>query len=138
MAALSSTDFLFVLILAGSIQGVITGCLLYFMQPYRLSNRLLALTVWFIALPGVHLFAHHAGFFNHPPLTDWVHAFIPWVPLMALGPTIYCYLRSINEPGYQRKSIAKLYFVPVVIDLFPKTGGTAVFNQFTAGCCNGK
>lgn len=112
------SDFLFVLILAGSIQGIITGILLFNTRLY--PSRILAFLVWLIALPGIHLFAHHAHWFTGTPATDLIHALIPWVSFMALGPLIYCYIRSVCEPGYFLAGRDRLHFIPVMIDLLPK------------------
>lgn len=114
------SDFLYVLILVGSIQGVITGSLLFRASLHRVSGRLLAATVWLIALPGFHLYAHHAGFFNGSAVTDWVHALIPWVLVMALGPLIYLYIRSLLIPSFTLYRKEVWHFAPVLIDLLPK------------------
>lgn len=112
--------FLYVLILAGSIQGAITGSLLYTAKPHRTANRLLAIIVWVIALPGVHLFGHYAQFFRNALVSDLIHALIPWVLVMAMGPLIYLYVRAVTEPAYIISKKDRLHFVPVLIDVFPK------------------
>lgn len=111
---------LYVLILAGSIQGVITGCLLFNARPQHTANRLLAMIVWLIALPGFHLFGHYAQLFRDAWLPDLIHALIPWVLVMGLGPLIYLYVRTVTDTSYVISKRDRLHFLPVLIDLFPK------------------
>ncbi|BAV08341.1 AraC-type DNA-binding protein [Filimonas lacunae] len=113
-------DYLDILVFAGSIQGIITGILLRYAKPRRLSNRLLAVTVWLIALPGIHLCAHHVHFFDGSLATDWMHALVPWVAIMALGPLIYFYIRSVHEPAFVFKREYWRHFLPAGLDLVPK------------------
>lgn len=117
---LNFTDFLYMLILLGSLQGMITGSLLYDARPRRVTNRLLAVLVWLIALPGIHLFGHHVQFFDDSVVTDWIHALAPWMWMMAVGPLIYLYIRSLAVTDFALDKKDRLHFVPVVIDLLPK------------------
>jgi AraC-like DNA-binding protein len=114
------TTFLYVLILAGSVQGMITGSLLFFTRPYRTANRLLGMVVWLIALPGFHLFGHYALFFQDSLVADLIHALIPWVAVMAVGPLMYLYLRSVTTSNFKIGKKERSHFIPVLIDLFPK------------------
>ncbi|MBL7756902.1 MAG: hypothetical protein JNL59_05905, partial [Chitinophagaceae bacterium] len=54
-------DFLYTLILLGSIQGVIICGLLLFSRGRLLSNRLLAAIIGLMTLPGFHLYLHYKG-----------------------------------------------------------------------------
>lgn len=117
---MSLTDFLYVLILAGSIQGIITGFLLFRVHTQRVSSRLLAVIMWLIALPGVHLFAHHALLFNNTVVADWIHALIPWVLMMALGPLLYFYMRSLAVKNFTLQKKETWHLVPAAIDILPK------------------
>ncbi len=114
------TAFLYTLILAGFIQGIIMGCLLFFSGRRSTSNRLLALVVWLISLPGIHLYAHYQHFFDGRSWTDLIHALVPWIMIMAIGPLIRLYIRSIFEKSFSFKKKDWLHFLPVLIDLFPK------------------
>lgn len=114
------TTFLYVLILAGSVQGMITGGLLFFTRPHRIANRLLGMVVWLIALPGFHLFGHYAQFFQDLLVADLIHALIPWVGVMAVGPLMYLYLKSVTNSSFVIGKKERNHFIPVWIDLFPK------------------
>lgn len=114
------TTFLYVLILAGSVQGMITGSLLFFTRPHRIANRLLGMVVWLIALPGFHLFGHYAQFFQDSLVADLIHALIPWVGVMAVGPLMYLYLKSVTNSSFVIGKKQHCHFIPVCIDLFPK------------------
>ena len=114
------TAFLYTLILAGFIQGIIMGGLLFFSGKRTVSNRLLALVVWLIALPGIHLYAHYQHFFDGSSSTDFIHALVPWIMIMAIGPLILFYVRSIFEQTFSFRKKDWLHFLPVLIDLFPK------------------
>lgn len=114
------TAFFYLLVLLGSVQGCITAVLLYVKKPRLLSNRLLAFAVILIALPGLHLYGHYTGFFGSAGFTDLLHALVPWVAVMAVGPLLYFYTQSALDNSFRIEGRMYLHFVPVVIDLFPK------------------
>lgn len=78
------------------------------------------MVVWLIALPGFHLFGHYAQFFRDSLVADLIHALIPWVAVMAVGPLMYLYLKSVTASGFVIGKKERYYFIPVWIDLFPK------------------
>lgn len=114
------TGLFYTIILLGAIQGIITGFLLFFAKKPSLSNRLLAFVIWLIALPGIHLYAHYQDWFAVNKLTQVIHAVLPLVVIMPIGPLIYFYIRALLDPGFRLTSRDRLHFLPVVIDLFPK------------------
>lgn len=113
-------DFLYNLILLGSIQGIIVCTLLHFSRRSGLPERLLAAIIGLITLPGIHLYFHYAGWFDINAVTLFIHDLLPLVVIMPLGPLIYFYIRSLAEPGFTIGKKERLHFIPVIIDLLPK------------------
>jgi AraC-like DNA-binding protein len=113
-------SFFYLLIILGSLQGLVTSVLLFTRQSSRISGKLLAVIVLLIALPGIHLYSHYTGFFERNRVTELIHASIPWVSVMAIGPLLYLYVRASQDSSFTVKRRDYLLFVPVVIDLFPK------------------
>jgi AraC-like DNA-binding protein len=128
--------FLQLLIILGSLQGLVTAALLYYKKPRQLPNKLLAAIVLLIALPGIHLYGHNTGLFNGSRAADIFHALIPWVTVMAIGPLLYWYVRASINPSFHISGRQWLHLLPVVIDLFPKimellflAGGLAAWSR---------
>src|SRR6478752_5387785 len=116
-------DFLFTLILLGSIQGVIVCGLLLFSKGRLLPNRLLTAIIGAIALPGFHLYFHYKGVYDINGFTKFIHDIMPMVVVMPIGPLIYFYVRSLINPGTRLNKKALLHFIPIIIDLIPKIAG---------------
>ena len=114
------TNFLFLLILLGSLQGIIMGSILVFGKPREYPGKLLGLLIWVIALPGIHLYLHHTNFFNGELVPDLLHAWMPWMMISTTGALLYFYLRSILDPVFRISRKHLIWFLPLVIDLFPK------------------
>jgi AraC-like DNA-binding protein len=113
-------SFFYLLIILGSLQGLVTTVLLFTKRPSRKSNKLLAVIVLLIALPGIHLYGHYVSFFNNSRITNFIHACIPWISVMALGPLLYLYVRALSDSSFTVRRKEFLLFLPMVIDLFPK------------------
>jgi AraC-like DNA-binding protein len=113
-------DFLFTLILLGSIQGVIICGLLLFSRKRLLSSRLLAGIIGLISLPGFHLYFHYKGGYDINGLTEFIHDITPMVVIMPIGPLIYFYVQSLTNPQFHLGRKQKLHFLPIIIDLIPK------------------
>jgi AraC-like DNA-binding protein len=114
------TAFFYLLVILGSLQGLVTMVLLYTKKPKQLSNKLLALIVLFIALPGIHLYGHYIHLFSGSLATDIFHAVIPWVSVMALGPLFYFHVCASLDTSFRIRRKQYAHFLPLIIDLFPK------------------
>jgi AraC-like DNA-binding protein len=114
------TAFFYLLVILGSLQGLVTTVLLYIKKPGSLSNRLLAMLVLLIALPGIHLYGHHIQLFGNSLATDILHASIPWVSVIIAGPLFYFHVRASLDPSFRISNKNYLHFLPIIIDLFPK------------------
>lgn len=113
-------DFLYTLILLGSVQGVIVCGLLLFSRGRLLSNRLLAAIIGLMTLPGFHLYLHYKGGYDINDFTRFVHDIMPMVVIMPVGPLIWFYVRSLTEPAFELGKKQRLHFLPLIIDLLPK------------------
>jgi AraC-like DNA-binding protein len=116
-------DFLFTLILLGSIQGVIICGLLLFSKKRLLSSRLLAGIIGLFTLPGFHLYFHYKGGYDINGLTEFIHDITPMVVIMPIGPLIYFYIQSLTKPQFTVRRKHFFHFLPVIIDLLPKLAG---------------
>ncbi|MCG2613452.1 helix-turn-helix domain-containing protein [Terrimonas sp. NA20] len=114
------TEFLYLLIVLGSLQGVITALLLSIRGRSTYADRLLALIILVTALPGFHLYLHYKAFFELSGSTAIIHAVIPWILVTALGPLILFYVKAVLDPHFRVRRKEALWFLPVIIDLFPK------------------
>lgn len=110
-----------VIVLAGAIQGIIIGILLFNAETNRYSNRLLAILIWLMSLAGLDLYIDY--------ITGWVylnhfvmrlHAVIPLILPMAIGPLILFYVKSILNPEFRLTKKDRKYFYPVLIDIIPQ------------------
>ena len=126
-------DFLFTLILLGSIQGVIVCGLLLFSRGRLLPNRLLTAIIGAIALPGFHLYFHYKGVYELNEFTRFIHDIMPMVVIMPIGPLIYFYVRSLINPGSRLNKKAWIHFLPIIIDLIPKIAGLVLHISFWLG-----
>ncbi len=113
-------EFLNTLVLLGSLQGIIMSAVLWLSVPRLYASRLLAVIIFLAALPGIHYFLHYRQFFGQGPCSDLVHAVIPWVSVMALGPMIHFYVRAVIDPTFRIKGKWAWWCLPIIIDLFPK------------------
>lgn len=126
-------DFLFTLILLGSIQGIIICGLLLFSRGRLLPNRLLTAIIGALALPGFHLYFHYKGVYEINELTRFIHDLMPMVIFMPVGPLIYFYVQSLTNPAFQFGKKAWLHFLPLIIDLIPKIAGLVLYISFWSG-----
>ncbi|RYY54894.1 MAG: AraC family transcriptional regulator [Chitinophagaceae bacterium] len=114
------TEFLYLLVILGSLQGIIMGSLLYTQRNASLPARILAMIIWVTALPGIHLFLHYKNVFEVSGITAVLHASIPWVSVMALGPLLLFYVRSVTNPSFRVNGKQLVWLIPAMIDIFPK------------------
>jgi AraC-like DNA-binding protein len=101
------------LILLGSLQGVILAVLLWRNQKGTpLSNRLLAGLMALLALACFSI--------GVPIVNQWISLMIDVVPLiiiMPIGPIIYFYTKSLLYPSFKLGRKERLQFLPVVLDI---------------------
>jgi AraC-like DNA-binding protein len=110
------------IVLLGALQGFIVSWLLRasgrFRPEERLSRRLLAALIFWIALACLNLYLIHEPFWTATLAGNILAAIIPLIVVMPIGPLIFFYVRSCEEPDFRLTRRHRRQFVPVVIDLF--------------------
>jgi AraC-like DNA-binding protein len=110
------------IVLLGALQGFIVSWLLRasgrFRPEERVSRRLLAALIFWIALACLNLDLIHEPFWTETLPGNILAAVIPLIVIMPLGPLIYFYIRSCEEPNFRLTPRRRRHFIPVVIDLF--------------------
>lgn len=115
------------ILLLGSVQGVILALLLWFNPKGRqLSNRLLASLIGLLALMSFAV--------GIPVMNRWVGLMLELLPLivvMPIGPLIYFYSKSVLDSTFQLEKRERRYFYPTVLDLGASLiGWTFVIGMF--------
>lgn len=130
-------DFLYSLVLLGSIQGLTVASLLLYTKPPKQAHRFLAFILVLLSLPGIHLFLHFQRVYETNYFLNVVHDILPMVVIMPLGPLLYFYLQSLVRPGMPSLRRQWLHFLPVVIDLVPKLAALAMYLGMMLGIYKG-
>lgn len=113
------SGILHTIILIGALQGIITGCLLFFAKGHSQSNRLLAITIWLMAWASLNVYLSYTGWYYSNTTLAIIHALIPMVIIMPVGPLLYFYVKSSLSPGFKITKKQRLHFLPLLIDLVP-------------------
>ncbi|HEX4849624.1 MAG TPA: helix-turn-helix domain-containing protein [Puia sp.] len=113
------SPFLEILIVLGALQGFIISAMLFFSKPAKLSSRLLASLIFFMALACLNLYITGTSWYGNSPLLIFLLNFIPMIIVMPMGPLIYFYARSFSDPNFTFRKKYRIHFLPVLIDLVP-------------------
>ena len=116
---ISVSGIFMTIILLGAVQGFIVCFLLFFSKKNRQSNRLLAKLIFLMSLASLNLYLSNTGILNSNGIIATIHAFIPIVIIMPMGPLIFFYIRSSLEPAFKMTKRQHIHFLPVIIDLVP-------------------
>jgi AraC-like DNA-binding protein len=110
------------IVLLGALQGLIVSGFLWVSgrrRPQeRVSRGLLATLVLLIALACLNIFLIHEPFWTATLAGNILAAIIPLIVVMPVGPLIFFYVRSCEEPDFRLTRRHRRQFIPVVIDLF--------------------
>jgi AraC-like DNA-binding protein len=110
------------IVLLGALQGLIVSWLLRVSgrrrPEERLSRRLLSALIFLIALACLNLYLQHVSFWTDTLTGRILGAIVPMVVIMPMGPLIYFYIRSCEEPEFRLTRERRRHFYPVVIDIF--------------------
>ena len=111
--------FLQIILLLGSIQGfILTGILLVSRKKHAM-NLFLGWIIFLVSLACLNTFFFHADWFQSSVLCQVLHAIIPLVLVMPVGPLIYFYSKSVCEPNWKLLRKDWWHFFPIIIDLIP-------------------
>lgn len=104
------------IILLGVIQGFIVSGLLFFSAKKRRANRFLAVLIFLLSMASFCLSGEYHQWFG----SSWLRFFsqlLPLIVVMPLGPLMYFYVQSFNDPEFKLTPQRRRHFWPVVIDL---------------------
>jgi AraC-like DNA-binding protein len=117
---MSLSGFLVTIVLLGTIQGFIITVLLFRSKVRKQSARLLGTLIFLIALASLNIYLNTQPWFVNNTAFQILHALVPWVMVMPMGPLIYFYIRSCLEPDMVFSGNEKKQFYPVILDIVPQ------------------
>jgi AraC-like DNA-binding protein len=132
----SVSQLLHTIILLGSLQGIITGCLLFFAAHRNPNTRLLAVLIWLLALASLNIYLNYTGWYYANTTLAIIHAIIPMVIIMPVGPLLYFYIQSSLDSSFKLSRKQRIHFLPVIIDLIPSSVVIVYFIGVTNGFFN--
>ena len=112
------TSFLSVLILLGTLQGLITVFVLYRLKVNKNVNRRLAWIVLLISLACLNLYLLEVVTVSAIWL-DILFAVVPLVVIMPVGPLVYFYIKALLFPDHSITRKDRRHFYTVILDLLP-------------------
>src|SRR6056297_54192 len=117
------SNFLNILILLGTFQGVITATLLYRLKPRGQANTILALFTLLISLACLNIYFLLAVKSLNPFLRVFGEI-IPLIILMPIGPLVYFYVKALLYPEFKLSKKNRPHFYSIIIDLIPYLAST--------------
>ncbi|WP_299768204.1 helix-turn-helix transcriptional regulator [uncultured Dokdonia sp.] len=112
------STLLAILVLLGTIQGLITVVVLYRLRVNKNANRRLAWIILLISLVCLNLYLLNAVTTSHLVL-DLIQAIVPLVVIMPVGPLLYFYIRALLHPEDTLSKKDKRHFYTVILDVMP-------------------
>lgn len=112
------SSFFNILILLGTLQGLIISVLLLSTKQNKLPNRLLGVFILLISLSCFNIYACANDWFGFPVLRV-IFYFIPLVVVMPLGPLLYFYVQASLNPEFKLSKKERRHFYTILIDLIP-------------------
>ncbi|HTR28649.1 MAG TPA: AraC family transcriptional regulator [Puia sp.] len=110
------------IVLLGALQGFIVGGLLWTSgrtrPDERVSRRLLSVLILLIALCCFDIYLIHVDSWMNSMTGAILQAVIPLIIAMPIGPLLFFYVRSCEEPDFRLTRRHRRHFYPVVVDLF--------------------
>lgn len=112
-------NFLNTLVLLGALQGFILGSLLFFRKSNPFPNKLLGTLLFLIALASLNVYLNEQPWYRGSSFCQMLDALFPFIIPMPIGPLTYFYTRATLDQGFVMTKRHRIYFLPVLIDLFP-------------------
>lgn len=114
-----SNDFLQTILLLGIIQGgILSGMLFLSVEKYYM-NRFIGSLILLVSLACLNGYFFHSQWFQNNKICQILHAVIPLILVMPLGPLIFFYTKSALYTNWRLKKKEWRHFYTVVIDLVP-------------------
>jgi AraC-like DNA-binding protein len=121
MSIITGAEFWNIIICLGALQGFILSILLFLSKKgNKLSNRLLAVLIFLLALTSTNLYIIESDFYDEYALVQILQQVLPLVITLPVGPLIYFYVRSLSQADFQLHKKQWWHFSPVIIDLIPR------------------
>ncbi len=111
-------SFLNIIILLGTVQGIITSVLLFRIKINKKANKLLAWIILLISLACLNIYFIEA---IELTITFWIilGSILPLVIIMPIGPLIYFYVKSILDPNFHLSKKNRPHFYTTILDFVP-------------------
>ncbi|WP_299440861.1 helix-turn-helix domain-containing protein [uncultured Aquimarina sp.] len=113
-------NLLNIIILLGTIQGIITSILLFRLKINKKANKLLAWIILLISLACLNIYFLETLVNNDATIFSILEATIPLVIIMPIGPLIYFYTKSILNPDFRIRKEDKYHFFSGILDIIPQ------------------
>lgn len=113
------SQILHTIVLLGSLQGIIVGCLLFWGALRNQNTLFLAVLIWLLALASLNIYLNYTGWYYVNTTMAVIHAIIPMVIIMPVGPLLYFYIQSSLNADFKLIRKQRVHFLPVIIDLIP-------------------
>jgi AraC-like DNA-binding protein len=110
------------IILFGALQGLIASAIIFLQKGGKRSSKFLSAIIFILSLACLNIFLMLSGLADRYQVIETLGFFVPLTVAMPLGPLVYFYLRSIDDPAVR---IDKRHFIPIVFDLLPYAFGAA-------------
>ncbi|AXT21031.1 helix-turn-helix domain-containing protein [Flavobacteriaceae bacterium AU392] len=111
-------NFLNIIILLGTIQGVITSILLFRLRINKKANKLLGWVILLISLACFNTYLLETVT-STSSLLLILEAIIPLVVIMPIGPLIYFYVKTILNPEFKISEPNRKHFYSTLLDFIP-------------------
>jgi AraC-like DNA-binding protein len=106
-----SHDLLQTILLLGFIQGSISSTMLWRTSQAYSPSHLMSLLLLLVSLACLNSYFAQADWFQQSTFLGVVHAVVPMVILMPVGPLLYFYIRGVKP--------SRWHFLMIIVDLIP-------------------
>ncbi|MDB5007520.1 MAG: AraC-type DNA-binding protein [Mucilaginibacter sp.] len=114
-----SNELLQAVLLLGFVQGSICSVLLFSSKKKYPPNRLIGILLLVVSMACLNSYFFHAPWFQARVILGILHAVIPLVIVMPVGPLLFLYVRQLSRPDRLFSVRDRWHFLPVLIDLVP-------------------
>jgi len=111
--------FLHNILLLGILQGFIICFLLFFTGPKHTDASILAKILLFFTLVCLNQYLYDSEWMQQNPYLNTGFYLVPLMVIMPIGPLIYQYIKTQQEPTYVPNKKERLWSLLIVIDMVP-------------------